>query len=131
MKKQSLFWRFLVICLVGLFLVGGVFYNGTIGIFSGGIAFCQPEEEEEPIQARPRPDTRPDPMQRGQSVSSGGMDVGSQKVQADGSGGGNVATGAGMKPAGSMQQMRPASPHQQMRPAMPAQQMRPAAPMHK
>jgi hypothetical protein len=69
MKKQSLFWRFLVICLVGLFLVGCVFYNGTIGIFSGGIAFCQPEEEEEPIQARPRPDTRPDPMQRGRLMA--------------------------------------------------------------
>ena len=131
MKEQSIFWRFLVICIVGLFLVGGVFYNGTIGIFSGGIAFCQvepEEEEEETLQTRPRPDTKPNQMQRmqrmqrGQGVSSEGRGVGSQKVQADGSGGGNVATDAGMKPA---------SPHQQMRPAMPAQQMRPAAPMHR
>ncbi|MEA1935552.1 MAG: hypothetical protein U9M96_01880 [Thermodesulfobacteriota bacterium] len=125
MKEQSIFWGVLVICLVGLFLVGGVFYNGTIGIFSGGIAFCQEEpaeEEEETLQTRPRPDTRPNPMLKGKS---------SQKVQADGSGGGNVATGAGMKPAGSMQQMRPTMPAQQMRPTMPAQQMRPTAPMHK
>ena len=106
MKKQSIFWRFLVICLVGLFLISGVFYSGT--------AFCQVEpEEEEEMQTHPRPDTRPNPMLKGKS---------SQKVQADGSGGGNVATGAEMKPA---------APHQQMRPAMPAQQMRPAAPMHK
>jgi len=123
MKEQSIFWRILVICFVGLFLVGSVFYNGTIGTFSGGIAFCQEEpEEEEPVQTRPRPDTRPNPMLKGKS---------SQKVQADGSGGGNVATGAGMKPAAPMQQMRPASPHQQMRPAAPMQQMRPAAPMHR
>lgn len=92
MKSQFSFRRILVVCFVSLFLVGGVFYSGTIEIFPGGIAFCQEDDgEEEPVQARPRPDTRPNPMMQGQSV----MDDGQH-------GDGRVST----QPAGQTQQMR-------------------------
>lgn len=91
MKSQFSFRRILVIFFVSLFLVGGVFYSGTFGIFPGGIAFCQEDDGEEPVQARPRPYTRPNPMMQGQSVMDDGQH-GDAKVST--------------QPAGQTQQMR-------------------------
>ena len=55
MKKLTLMPYLLFIC-IGLLISTG-------GLFQCQIAFCL-EEEEEPAQARPRPDTRPNPVEK-------------------------------------------------------------------
>jgi len=99
MKENSVFWKILVVCFVGLFLVSGVFYAGT--------AYCQPaeEEEEEEIQTRPRPDTKPNPMLRMKSSPT------MQRA----------------RPARTTQQMKSSATIQRARPASPARQMQPAS----
>lgn len=56
MKKLGLIYIVIFIC-VGLMIFSG-------GFLQSPVAFCQVEEEEEPIQTRPRPDIRPNPMQK-------------------------------------------------------------------
>lgn len=117
MKEKTVFWKILVVCFVGLFLVSWGFYGGT--------AYCQAsEEEEEVVQARPRPDTRPNPMQRMKSSAT------TQRARP-------ARTTQQMKSSATMQRARPVRTTQQMKSsatmqrARPARQVRPTSSMHK
>ena len=64
MKKRTLTPWFLSICL-GLFLFSGDLYEGRM-------AFCQ-EEEEEPVQTRPRPDMVKNPLKKQKTMKPAGQ----------------------------------------------------------
>ena len=64
MKKRTLTPWFLSICLGLLLLSDGLYVNR--------MAFCQ-EEEEEPIQARPRPDMVKNPLKKQKTMKQQGQ----------------------------------------------------------
>lgn len=69
MKSRTAPKLFVIIGVAGLLLLGnGILWINNGSLFSG-VAFCQPEEEEEPVQARPRPEVMR--YQQGQMGPSG------------------------------------------------------------
>ena len=112
MEKQFFLKLCFILGLAGFFLLSSSFYCENSGIFFSGIAFCQPddEEEEEPIQTRPAPDVKPSPMQhKGRWAQPSAMDDGEHGD-------------------GKVQMQSPSTPAQTMQPSAPAQTMRPKAP---
>ena len=67
------------------------------------VALCQEEEEEE-MQTRPRPDTRPNPVEKHGVMTP----MGQRTVADDGQHGDGLQPS--MKPAGPSQHMRPTAP---------------------
>ncbi len=65
MESQTALKLFVIIGVAGLLLLGNGIVSTDIGNLFSGVAFCQPEEEEEPVQARPRPDVMPYQGQQG------------------------------------------------------------------
>ncbi len=129
MKRQAMFWGVMAL-IFGFILSDGIFLNHA--------GFCQPEEEEEEetLQTRPRPDTRPNPLLEGAGSGNKFWNVDnnpdSPLISNQGSAqGGESAAGISerMKPLAPAQQtMRPTKAMQQMRPTKPMQTMRPTAP---
>ncbi len=115
-----------IIGLAGLLVLSGSYYGTNSKTVSGGLAFCQeetPEEEEEPIQARPRPDdSRPSPLHAQIGVQ------GEPSVKDDGQHGDGAANEGEIEtqPFSSSQTMRPSTPVQTMRPFTPVQSGKPS-----
>ena len=116
MKKRTLTPYFLSICL-GLLLFTG-------GLYESRIAFCQ-EEEEEPIQTRPRPDMQQHSLGKQKAVNAADRMRTNparnrhETISDDGE------HGDGIQPS-----MQPAVPTRQLKSTSPAHQVRPEMPNH-
>lgn len=112
MREQRRFKRLMALMLCGLFLFAGAF------LFCGS-AYCEAEEEEEPVQSHENPITN---QVRNQGTFRQGQKNNEMLKVNDGEGPG------GDKPSSAIQQTRPSAPVQSLRPSAPAQSMRPKAP---
>ncbi len=109
MKKRTFTHYLLALCL-GLLLSTG-------GLFDSQIAFCQPEEEEEePIQARPAPDLRQNPLDKQRVMNPAGRMRTNPVQNRQGTVADDGEHGDGRQPA--------------MQPVVPAKRLTPRSPAH-